>query len=62
MGGKSGTFVLQRTGIFEGGLAKESYSVIPGSATGELLGLIGDGSSAVGHGMEHPFSLDYELV
>jgi hypothetical protein len=62
MGGKSGTFVLQRIGIFEGGLAKESYSVIPGSATGELLGLIGDGSSAVGHGMEHPFSLDYELV
>ena len=62
MGGKSGTFVLQRTGIFEGGLAKESYSVIPGSATGELLGLIGDGSSAVGHGTEHPFSLDYELI
>ena len=62
MGGKSGTFVLQRTGIFEGGLAKESYSVIPGSATGELLGLIGDGSSAVGHGMEHPFSLDYDRV
>jgi hypothetical protein len=62
MGGKSGTFVLQRIGIFESGLAKESYSVIPGSATGELLGLIGDGSSAVGHGMEHPFSLDYGLV
>jgi Protein of unknown function (DUF3224) len=62
IGGKSGTFVLQRIGIFEGGLAKESYSVIPGSATGELLGLIGDGSSAVGHGMEHPFSLDYGLV
>src|SRR5829696_2857971 len=32
--GKTGSFVLQRTGIFEGGLAKESYSVIPGSATG----------------------------
>jgi Protein of unknown function (DUF3224) len=62
IGGKSGTFVLQRIGIFEGGLAKESYSVIPGSATGEPLGLIGDGSSAVGHGMEHPFSLDYDRV
>ena len=58
--GKTGTFVLQRTGVFEGGQAKESYSVIPGSATGDLQDLVGDGSSAVGHGMEHPFTLSYE--
>ena len=62
IGGKTGTFVLQRTGIFESGQAKESYSVIPGSATGELQGLLGDGSSAVGHGMEHPFTLSYGLA
>jgi uncharacterized protein DUF3224 len=62
IGGKTGTFVLQRTGIFESGQAKESYSVIPGSATGDLQGLLGDGSSAVGHGMEHPFILSYELA
>ena len=61
IGGKTGTFVLQRIGGFEGGQAKESYSVIPGSATGELRGLRGDGSSAVGHGTEHPFTLDYDL-
>ena len=54
--------MLQRTGVFEGGLAKESYSVIPGSATGELEGLVGEGSSAVGQGMEHPFTLSYELT
>ena len=62
IGGKAGTFVLQRTGIFESGQAKESYSVIPGSATGDLQGLLGDGSSAVGHGMEHSFTLSYELA
>ena len=61
LGGRSGTFVLQRTGMFEGGLAKESYSVVAGSATGELLGLSGDGQSSVGHGMEHPFTLNYDL-
>jgi hypothetical protein len=60
--GRSGSFVLQRIGVFEGGQAKESYFVIPGSATGELQGLVGDGTSAVGHGMEHPFSLNYELA
>lgn len=58
--GRSGSFVLQRTGVFEGGQAKESYSVIPGSATDELQGMTGEGSSAVGHGMEHPFALNYE--
>ena len=61
IGGKAGSFVVQRIGVFEGGLAKESYSVIPGSGTGDLRGLAGSGSSAVGHGMEHPFVLDYEL-
>jgi hypothetical protein len=59
--GKAGSFVLQRSGVFEDGQAKESYSVIPGSATGDLQGLRGDGSTAVGHGMEHPFSLSYDL-
>jgi hypothetical protein len=59
--GKSGSFVLQRIGVFENGQAKESYSVVPGSGTGQLLGLRGEGRSAVGHGSEHPFALDYEV-
>jgi hypothetical protein len=61
LGGKAGTFVLQRTGVFEGGQAKESYSVVTGSGTGELHGLKGDGTSAVGHASEYPFLLNYEL-
>jgi hypothetical protein len=62
LAGKSGTFVLQRQGVFEGGQARETYAVVAGSATGELRGLQGDGSSAVGHGLEHPFTLGYELA
>ncbi len=62
IGAKSGSFVLQRLGVFEDGQAQESYSVIPGSATGQLRGLRGEGRTTVGHGMEHPFTLDYELV
>jgi hypothetical protein len=60
--GRKGSFVFQRTGVFEGGLAKESYSVIPGSGTGELQGLQGNGTTSVGHGMEHPITLAYELA
>ena len=59
--GKAGTFVLERSGVFEAGQAKESYAVIPGSGTGDLRTLRGQGTSAVGHGMEHPFTLAYEL-
>jgi hypothetical protein len=59
--GKTGSFVLQRTGVFENGVAKESYFVIPGSGTGELQGLRGEGTSALGHGTEHPMTLSYEL-
>ena len=59
--GKAGSFVLQHTGTFENGVAKGSYVVVPGSGTGELRGLRGEGTSAVGHGLEHPLSLTYEL-
>lgn len=62
IGDKIGSFVLERTGIFESGQAKESYAIIPGSTTGDLQGLRGEGSSAVGHGVEHPFTLSYELA
>ena len=61
IGSKVGTFVLQRTGVFENGQAKEVYTVVPGSGTGDLRDLIGEGVSDVGHGMEHPFELHYEL-
>lgn len=61
VGGRTGTFVLRRDGVFEGGQAKESYSVVPGSGTGELAGLTGEGRTSVGHGMEHPFELEYEI-
>jgi hypothetical protein len=53
--------VLERRGTFEGGQAKEVYSVVPGSGTGELRSLRGEGTSAVGHGLEHPLALTYEL-
>ena len=62
IGTRRGTFVLQRVGTFENGQARESYTVIPASGTGDLAGLQGDGKSAVGHGMEHPFELTYELA
>jgi hypothetical protein len=61
LGGRSGSFVLQRTGVFDGTLAKESYTVVAGSGTGELASLRGEGSSAAGHTKENHMTLEYEV-
>jgi Protein of unknown function (DUF3224) len=60
--GRNGSFVLQRTGVFEDGQAKESYSVVTGSGTGDLRSLRGEGTSSVGHAADYPFALSYELA
>jgi hypothetical protein len=63
LGGRSGRFVLQLTGTYEGGTADVSWSVVPGSGTGELAGLHGEGGYTAGPG-DFPnitVTLDYEL-
>jgi hypothetical protein len=61
LAGRNGSFVLQRTGVFEDGQAKESYSVVIGSGTGELRSLRGEGTCSLGHAANYPFALNYEL-
>lgn len=61
IGNRTGSFVLQRTGVFDGAQAKESYTVVAGSATGELAGLEGEGTSSVGHAADYPFALAYDF-
>lgn len=58
--GKSGSFVLEHRGTFEGGTAKGSCQIVPGSGTGALTGLTGQGEFAA-TGPQAPFTLEYEL-
>lgn len=60
LGDRSGSFVLQHNGTFEGGAVKDTLTVVPGSATGDLSGLRGSGASG-GDG-EAAFTLDYEIA
>ena len=60
LGDRSGTFVLQHSGTYEGGAVKDTMAVVPGSTTGDLNGLQGSGSSG-GDG-KAIFALDYEIV
>jgi hypothetical protein len=59
VGGRSGSFVLQHTGTFEDGVAKVILSVVPGSGTGDLRGMKGEGGFSVGHQPPYAMTLDY---
>jgi len=59
IGNRSGSFVTQVNGTFENGAAKSTWTVVPGSGTGDLRGIRGEGSTVAHHGDSQPFTLDY---
>ena len=61
LGDRSGSFVLQHSGTFEGGTAKATWFVVPGSGTGDLRGLRGEGGFASGHANSYLITLDYDF-
>ena len=60
-GRNGGENIAEQLRTFDGKLAKEAYSIVADSGTGELAGIRGDGSSVAGHEKENPMTLDYEL-
>lgn len=50
LAGRAGSFVLQHRGRFDGDAAWGDWSVVPGSGTGELRGLRGEGGFVARHG------------
>ncbi len=61
LGNRAGSFVLQHSGTFAGGVANESWFVVPSSGTGELSGLKGEGKSSISHAQQYAMMLDYEF-
>jgi len=61
LAGRSGSFVLQGAGTWKDGVATTTWSVVPGSATGELKGLRGEGGYEAGAEMEIPYRLHYHF-
>jgi hypothetical protein len=63
IGDKSGTFVLQHIGTFDGKSAKAQLQIVPGSGTGDFRGLEGQGSFEAGMGEEgeRSVTLDYDV-
>ena len=61
IGDREGTFVLEHHGRYEDGVAKTTWVVAPGSGTGALAGLRGEGGFLGKHEQPTPVYLDYEF-
>jgi len=59
LGGRKGTFVLQGSEIVENGKIKATWFVVPGSGTGDLSGLRGEGGFEGDFGKGSDGWLDY---
>ena len=59
LGGREGTFVLQGSEIVENGKIKATWFIVPGSGTGDLSGLRGEGGFEGDFGKGSEGTLDY---
>ncbi len=58
---KEGSFSVQHQGSFVNGIASSNFTVISGSATKELVGLVGQGEYSSGHAPLIAFQFDYSF-
>lgn len=64
LGGRTGGFVLRLAGTVRPGRAEATWTIVPGSGTGELAGVRGGGGyfcEDIGPNGHAEFTLDYEL-
>lgn len=61
IGGRTGTVVLRHVGAFDGQVAKADLLVVPGSGTGELRGVRGEGSFEAGLGPDGVRSISLDV-
>ncbi len=60
LAGKSGSFVIQHAGTYDSRGARSTWSIAPGSGTGELAGITGAGSY-VATSKSVPVSFSYDF-
>jgi Protein of unknown function (DUF3224) len=59
LGGRTGTFLLQDAGTVQGSIVSGDWFVVPGSGTGQLAGLRGEGGFRANLGENAQIHLDY---
>ena len=61
LGGKSGSFVIQHGGIMGPEGISNSGTIVPGTGSGELAGITGEGTLLADEEGNHTLTLEYEL-
>ena len=56
--GRSGTFVIEANGEFDGGASEGAWQIVPGSGTGDLIGIQGEGGFEARSGPNASYHLD----
>jgi hypothetical protein len=62
LGGRTGTFSMEVRGVCEDAAVRVIWRIVPGSGTGELRGLSGEGTCTLQRHACGVFTLDYELT
>jgi hypothetical protein len=60
--GREGSFVLHHRGVLSAGRAEIDGAIVPGSGTGELKGITGQGAITVDRDGTHRLTLEYEFA
>jgi hypothetical protein len=59
--GRAGSFILLHASDFDAASVRDSFSVVPGSGTGELAGLRGEATVVMSGSGPYEFTFRYEL-
>jgi hypothetical protein len=61
VGGRTGSLVIEAASDFSGASSKGTWTVVPGSGTGDLAGIAGTGSFEAAGGRSVTYALEYTL-
>ena len=61
LAGREGSFAIQHQGVYEGGVARMTLTIVEGSGTGALSGLSGSGTFESPHAEAYDVTLTCEL-
>lgn len=62
VGSREGTFVFKHGGRFADGVASDTWTVVPGSGSGDLAGITGRVEFSAAHQDRYEIFLEYEIT
>ena len=61
VGAREGSFIFQHGGRFASGVATDTWTVVPGTGTGDLAGIRGQVEFSAGHQNSYEIIFEYEI-